>query len=33
MKEGVGKYEGTKESQMFNLPNKLLEKPRAFIEE
>ena len=32
MMEGVGKYEGTKESQRFNLPNKLLEKPKAFME-
>lgn len=33
MKEGVGKYEGTVESQRFNLPNKLLEKPKAFMTE
>ena len=33
MKKGVGKYEGTAESQRFNLPNKLLEKPKAFMED
>ena len=33
MKAGAGKHSGTKESQRFNLPNKLLESPRAFIEE
>ena len=33
MKAGAGKHCGTKESQRFNLPNKLLESPRAFIEE
>lgn len=32
MKKGAGKYEGTKESQRFNLPNELLEKPKAFIQ-
>ena len=33
MKEGAGKHEGTAESQRFNLPNKLLEKPKAFMED
>lgn len=33
MKKGVGKYEGTVDSQRFNLPNEFLEKPKAFIEE
>ena len=32
MKKGAGKYEGTKESQRFNLPNELLEKPKAFLQ-
>ena len=32
MKKGTGKYEGTKESQRFNLPNELLEKPKAFLQ-
>ncbi len=31
MKEGVGKYEGTAESQRFNLPNELLPAPKAFM--
>lgn len=31
MKEGVGNHEGSVESQRFNLPNRLLEKPKAFI--
>lgn len=33
MKEGIGKHDGSVESQRFNLPNILLEKPKAFIEE
>lgn len=32
MKKGLGKETGSKEEQRFNLPNKLLEKPKAFIE-
>lgn len=32
MKVGTGKYEGTVEAQRFNLPNRLLDRPKAFIE-
>ena len=32
MKEGVGKHEGTMESQRFNLPNELLDEPAGLSE-
>jgi len=33
MKKGLGKEDGSVESQRFNLPNKLLDKPKAFMSE
>lgn len=33
MKEGAGKHVGSVESQRFNLPNRLLDKPKAMIQE